>query len=256
MDKQSRNQRNQRVHSGLRSTPNTLVALAILVIPLFASERSTVKMDVYDLSSDNLMYTAVRTLDQQENNIMQVTIYYSLDGIKIQEDSVAYDPATLTLTYSRSEDLRSGKVEQMELVDGDVEVLFLEKRGAQPEKALVPWTEATTFNAALIPLIRRNWQLLQGREELGIELLLPNHQEALAMRLKKDKEIIINGRSATVISLGPRIWFFRKIIGPISYIITNDHSHQLLEFRGLTSQLADDSGKVGKLRIVYNYAAK
>ena len=117
----------------------------------------------------------------------------------------------------------------------------------------MPWTETTTFGAALIPLIRRNWQLLQGRAELGIELLLPNRQEAVAMRLKKDKEIIINGRSATVISLGPRIWILRKIIGPISFIVANDHSHKLLEFRGLPSQLADDNGKVKRLRIVYKY---
>ncbi len=231
----------------------SILAGLFFTTPLLGDEGTTIQMDLYDPESDQLLYTAVRTLDRQDNSIVQITTYYSLDGIKIQEDSVAYDPATLTLTYSRSVDLRSGKVEQMEWVGGDVEILFLEKRGAQPEKALVPWTEATTFNAALIPLIRRNWELLQGREELGIELLLPNRQEAVAMRLKKDKEIIINGRSATVISLGPRIWLFRKIVGPISYIIANDHSHKPLEFRGLTGQLADENGKGRRLRIVYKY---
>ena len=229
----------------------SILAGLFFTTPLLGDEGTTIQMDLYDPESDQLLYTAIRTLDQQDNSIVQITTYYSLDGIKIQEDSAAYDPATLTLTYSRSVDLRSGKVERMDLVGGDVEILFLEKRGAQPEKALVPWTEAITFNAALIPLIRRNWELLQGGEELGIELLLPYRQEAVAMRLKKDKEIIINGRSATVISLGPRIWLFRKIVGPISYIIANDHSHKLLEFRGLTGQLADDDGKVKRLRIVY-----
>ena len=99
-----------------------MLAGLFFTTPLLGDEGTTIQMDLYDPESDQLLYTAVRTLDQQDNSIVQITTYYSLDGIKIQEDSVAYDPATLTLTYSRSVDLRSGKVERMELVGGDVEI--------------------------------------------------------------------------------------------------------------------------------------
>lgn len=226
----------------------------ISVAPVLGDVGTRIQIEIYDLESNMLINTAERTFERQGDNIVESTVYFDLQGIEIQREEVIFNPNTLSLISQSSEDYRFGKIETMKVIDGKVEMLYQKNRDADPKRGIEEWVETMTFRSAIELLIRKNWEKLQSGEKTKIELLLPNHVKALGMRLKKSDEQIINGKSVTVITMGPRLWFFRKIIGPLQYFISNDENHRLLEYRGLDSRFVDDRGNITKLKKVYKYS--
>lgn len=226
-------------------------ALLLTVLrPEFAIGQQTVKLELYALDSDRLLYTGVRTERFQGEIRTETTIYMKLDGTRVQRVETAYNTTTLKLVSYKLGDFRSGQREEMQVSGNSVTLLNQEGKKEKPETETLQWGPNFTFGSSVVPRILRAWDGLQSGKALTFDLLIPSRLETLVFRIKKDSDTKIQGKSVVVMRMEPDSWIIRQLVDPMFFYITAVAPRRLEVYKGRSS-IKTDEGDTQDLRIVF-----
>lgn len=213
-----------------------------------------VRMKLYAPEGDELKYTGVRRIREQDGRVEAHTEFSRPDGTVIQVTDSAYDAETLGLISYRREDLRTGAVSAMRRVEGQVAFTTREGPEAEPERTRIEYPEGALFSQTVARHMLRHLDALRRGETIGFELLVPGRQDSYSFRFVCRNCEDGPPEPRTVVRMEPANWLVRQLVDPMRFVWERGSPPRLVEYRGRSS-IRTEAGEPQSLRYEYSYEA-
>ena len=233
--------------------------LAVLALPAQGqapaaappSPDAQVRLLIYPLGADTLLYEGLRTVRHEGGRVIVTTTFMRPDGTPLQRTEGVYEEATLAPLVARLEDLRSGEEETFTREGGSVRMSYRATGQDAPASATVDAQPRQVFTATVVPFILQEWERLVAGQEVAFRLLVPSRRDSYAFRFRReDGAGSVPGR--LTVRMEPDTWLVRRLVEPLFFVLELAPPHRLREFRGRSS-IKTDVGKDQDLRTVYRY---
>lgn len=206
----------------------------------------------YDLKTDELLFRAVRVVSNEASLVRERTVYSLGDGSRAQDVVVVYHASDMELVSYEKRFPFTGERERM-VKNGDTVRLSYRPAAADAEKSVeLDWHPGMLYSNMVMARMLTDAGRLAAGEEIVFDLLVPSRLDTYRFRLRKQREVDLEGRQAMVVLLEPDSWLIRRFVPEFRFYLSATAPYRLLEYRGRTT-VKNKAGTPIWARLVYEY---
>lgn len=183
----------------------------------------------------------VRYLSQNQQT-MVITDCYDLSGKQIAYERAVYKVNPLQFVESKTEDYRTGRLENVVLQNNQYIVRFRKNRQSEIKERVVDFEPDVIPGPLLMPFIQTRWSILTRGEKTTTTLVLPDQSITVGFIIRVQNEEQINGVTCLVVKVSPSSFILRHFADPIYLVFEKAPPHRLMQYRGILASIKTESG--------------
>lgn len=203
-------------------------------------------------NGDTALYTVELALKGDPSSRICYERVTDRNGRVIVATEATYAEGRLSVIHCQQQ--QTGETAKIEFRDG--KVLYSYKQDGKPKQSSEKDSNDLVPLPAIPYIIMSKWDDLHGGKTVDFKIPVPERQQAIAVRVSKERTWSQMGRSFTELKLEPSNLFFRSLVDPVYYVF-EDQSRTLVEYRGRLEIKSGTPGnwEDGSGRIAYRPAA-
>jgi hypothetical protein len=226
----------------------TLLAVLLLAVAgAAAAGDAVVHAYVYDLETDQYLYTEVHEQKLAGGKVASSRIQYVLpNGETFGHKTIDFSTDEFVPVY-RLDMTQEGYAEGI-AENGSTITMMRQHPRASPETETMKKDGAMAADAGMLRLLRANLDALARGETLQFRVLAPSRLDAYKFRARRIADTTFEGKPATRIQVDMDS-MLKLFAGPL--LFTFDANRKLVEFRGPTNVRNPATGKDYHVRLAF-----
>ncbi len=188
------------------------------------------------------MFTYTARYKLHDGQMVIATDCFDISGKPIAKEHTTYKVHPLQLIESKTEDLRSGRIEHIAFNASNYAVKFRKNGKASLKDRIVESEDDIIPNSLLLPYILQNWDDVVRGEAKSVQLLLADQPITVGFKFTVIGEEIVNGLPCVIIKAAPASFIIRQFADPIFLAFERSAPHRLMQYRGVLASIKSDDG--------------
>lgn len=239
-----------------------VVVIIVCYIPalVIAAEHNELKKQFYigtarELDSGEFLYWEEHTeYYHGHQHLFSKVDYRTANGVVFANKKIDFSRFLVRPDF-RLEDARDGYVEGVKVWEDSIE-LFLRRTGAEiMHSKVVVSPYAEIIDGGFDYFIRMSWEQLEQGLLLPFRFAVPNKLKHFGFRVRKERDLEYQGRSAVEIYLEPSNFIVRLLVEPI-IVVYDKRSRRLQYYKGMANiNNAEGKSYIARIDFVYDQEA-